>query len=150
MQVGSEGGGQSQDFDLNLAPIIDCFTVLITFMLASASFLAVGVFDSGAAADGAAATDQKPAAIRVDAELTPKKEIVLRVEGRTKFTKSLAAKDGDWNFPALVAEVSELRRNWPDTQGMILNADNEVQYGEVVRAMEALKTHIPAVLLRGL
>ena len=66
------------------------------------------------------------------------------------FTKSLVAKDGDWNFPALVAEVTELRRSWPDTQGMILNADNEVQYGEVVRAMEALKTHIPAVLLRGL
>ena len=150
MQVGSEGGGQSQDFDLNLAPIIDCFTVLITFMLASASFLAVGIFDSGPAADAAASNDQKPASIRVDAELTPKKDIVLRVEGRAKFTKSLAAKDGDWNFPALVAEVSELRKNWPDTKGMILNADNEVQYGEVVRAMEALKTHIPAVLLRGL
>ena len=69
---------------------------------------------------------------------------------KAKFTKSLAAIDGDWNFAALVSEVSELRKSWPDTKGMILNADNEVPYGEVVRAMEALKTHIPAVLLRGL
>ena len=150
MNAGSEVGGRSQDFDLNLAPIIDCFTVLITFMLASASFLAIGVFDSGAAADGSAANSSTPPSIRVDAELTPKKEIVLRVEGRAKFTKSLPAKDNDWNFAALVAEVSELKRSWPDTQGMILNADNEVQYGEVVRAMESLKGHIPAVLLRGL
>lgn len=149
MNVGSQGGA-SQDFDLNLAPIIDCFTVLITFMLASASFLAVGVFDSGAAAEGSAPNDQLPASIRVDAELTPKKDIVLHVDGKTKFTKRLAATDGDWNFAALVAEVSTLRKSYPDTKGMILNADNEVQYGEVVRAMEALKTHIPAVLLRGL
>ena len=34
MTSGSESGGQ--DFDLNLAPIIDCFTVLITFMLVHA------------------------------------------------------------------------------------------------------------------
>ena len=37
----------SQDFDVNITPIIDSFTVLITFMLASASFLSVGIFDAG-------------------------------------------------------------------------------------------------------
>jgi len=148
MHVGSEGG-KSQDFELNLAPIIDCFTVLITFMLASASFLAIGVFDSSVAAEGPP-TNEKPPAITVDAELAPKKVIVLKVVGKAKITKNLAAKDGDWDFNALIAEVSELRKSWPDTKGMILNADNEVPYGDVVRAMEALNTHIPAVLLRGL
>ena len=52
-----------KDFDLNLAPIIDCMTVLITFMLASASFLSIGILDAGVAAAGATAvTDQASAA----------------------------------------------------------------------------------------
>jgi biopolymer transport protein ExbD len=46
----SVGGGNSQDADINLAPIIDCFTVLIAFMLVSASFLSIGVLDAGIAA----------------------------------------------------------------------------------------------------
>ncbi|RYZ61531.1 MAG: hypothetical protein EOP09_19835, partial [Proteobacteria bacterium] len=41
------GGAGSLEFDLNLAPIIDCFTVLITFLLVSASFLSVSIFDAG-------------------------------------------------------------------------------------------------------
>src|SRR5688572_24880445 len=113
MQV-SEGGSNSQDFDLNLAPIIDCFTVLITFMLASASFLAIGIFDSGVAAGGAAANSATPPSIRVDVELAAKKGIVLKVEGKTKFTKNLPAKNGEWDFAALIAEIGELKRKWPD------------------------------------
>jgi biopolymer transport protein ExbD len=42
MFVGGESGKKSREFDLNLAPIIDCLTVLITFLLASAAFLAIG------------------------------------------------------------------------------------------------------------
>src|SRR4051812_37771812 len=59
--VSSEGGGNNQDFDLNIAPIIDCFTVLIAYMLVSASFLTLGVFDVGVAVSGQAATpDEAP------------------------------------------------------------------------------------------
>ena len=36
---------QSGDFELNLASMIDCFTVLIAFLLASSSFLSIGALD---------------------------------------------------------------------------------------------------------
>ena len=39
------GNSSGQDVDLNITPIIDCFTVLITFLLASASFLSIGFFE---------------------------------------------------------------------------------------------------------
>ena len=42
----SRSRGGSLDFELNLAPIIDCLVVLITFMLASASFLSISIFDA--------------------------------------------------------------------------------------------------------
>jgi len=50
------GSSNSQDVDINITPIIDCFTVLITFLLASASFLSIGCFEvstPGNAADAA-------------------------------------------------------------------------------------------------
>ena len=39
----------SLDFELNLAPIIDCFTVLIAFILISASFASINILDAGIA-----------------------------------------------------------------------------------------------------
>ena len=50
MSAGNFEGSGGQDFELNLASLIDCFTVLITFLLASASFLSVGILDAGVAA----------------------------------------------------------------------------------------------------
>ena len=38
--------GASTEVELNITPIIDCFTVLITFLLASACFLNVGFFET--------------------------------------------------------------------------------------------------------
>lgn len=149
MNVGGEGGN-SQDFDLNLAPIIDCFTVLITFMLASASFLAIGILDSGVAANNAASNDQKPASIRIDVELTAQKGIVLRVEGKTKLEKKIAPKGDDYDQAAIVAEIVNLTKAYPDTKGLILSGADDVEYLEIIRMMEALRKYTPSILLGGL
>lgn len=146
----SDGGGANQDFDLNLAPIIDCFTVLITFMLASASFLAIGIFDSGIAAAGATANDAKPPSIRLDVELGAKNVILVKVEGKAKLSKQLPAKNGDWDYAALVAEIVDLKKKWPDTKGLVLSAADDIEYLEIIRTMDALKPHMPAILLGGL
>src|SRR3954462_13573955 len=99
-------GGQSQDFDLNLAPIIDCFTVLITFMLASASFLAIGILDAQIALPGTSSTpNQKPPSINLDVELGANHEIKIKVTAKTKLAKKLPAKADDWDTATLGAEI---------------------------------------------
>ena len=45
MSAAISDNNSNQDFEINLAPIIDCFTVLITYLLVSASFLSLAVFD---------------------------------------------------------------------------------------------------------
>jgi biopolymer transport protein ExbD len=50
---GRKSKGASQDFDLNLAPIIDCITVLIAFILISTSFISIGLLDAGIATETA-------------------------------------------------------------------------------------------------
>jgi biopolymer transport protein ExbD len=146
---GADPGGASQDFDLNLAPIIDCFTVLIAFMLASASFLAIGIFDAGAAASSAANSGQPPA-IRIEAQLDMNKTIDLHVEGKVNLRKKIPPRDGTYDRAALIAEIGELRNRFPDTKGMVLRAEDDVEYAEIIAAMEGLKKKIPSVMLGGL
>ena len=54
----SVGEGSGQDVDLNLAPIIDCFTVLITYLLVTASFLTLSSVDVSVSATGTGAPPQ--------------------------------------------------------------------------------------------
>jgi biopolymer transport protein ExbD len=148
MNVG-EGGGRGQDIDLNLAPIIDCFTVLITFMLASASFLAIGIFDSGVAAPGAPVPGTTPPAIQVEVQLDTKKNIDIKVSGKTKIDRHLAAKGEEYDRDAMLAEIESLKRQYPDTQMVTLSAADDVEYLHVIKTMEALKKAIPTTLLGG-
>lgn len=149
--LGQPEGGQ--DFDLNLAPIIDCFTVLITFMLASASFLAIGVFDAATAANtNVPSANQTPPAIRVDVELTGKKELKLRVEGKAKFQKVFPPKEGTYDGTTLVGELKSLKSKFPDTTGFVLTAEDEIEYSQLIGLMEVFRKQVPAlsILLGGL
>ena len=78
MSAGS-GGNSNQDFDLNLAPIIDCFTVLITYLLVSASFISLNSLDVGIAATGdtAAAANPSTPPLALTAELKDMKMLEL-------------------------------------------------------------------------
>lgn len=148
MNVG-ESGGRSQDIDLNLAPIIDCFTVLITFMLASASFLAIGIFESGVAAPGAPVPGTNPPAISVEVQLDAKKGIDLKVTGKAKLERHLASKGDGYDYEAMLGEISSLKRQYPDTQMVTLSAADDVEYKQVILTMEALKKVIQTTLLGG-
>jgi biopolymer transport protein ExbD len=139
-----------QDCELNLAPIIDCFTVLITFMLVSASFLAVGIFETTVRTEGLASANAKPPAVTLEVELTDQNTFHLKITGKEHLDKTIPAENNDWNLAALKVEVEKVKKKWPDTTSLVLSANNDVQYLQIIRTMEALKqTPIPAVLLGG-
>ncbi len=54
-------GEHEQDFELNLASIIDCFVVLIAFILVSTSFFSIGIIDAEVA--GASTTSESTSEI---------------------------------------------------------------------------------------
>lgn len=142
--------GRSQDFDLNLAPIIDCFTVLITFMLASASFLAIGVLDSNVAVPGQPAPNAQPPPIQIEVELRPQREILVRVTGKEKLEKRIPGRGEEWNTTELVTQIDALRKRWTDVQSLVLSASDDIEYLHIVRLMEVLKAHVPSILLGGM
>ena len=64
-------GELEQDFELNIASIIDCFVVLIAFILISTSFFSIGILDaevSGGGADASVAKAEETAVIELKAD----------------------------------------------------------------------------------
>jgi biopolymer transport protein ExbD len=150
----SEGGGsrgsQSQDFELNLASIIDCFTVLIAFMLASTAFISIGILDAGVAAAGATAADNSaPPPVNISVELGKDKGIALKVTGKSTTNQTIVAKDGSWNMAEMTDKLTALHQQWPTVNAITLTADNSVEYKDVVLTMENVRKTIPVVLLGG-
>lgn len=155
MPSGGEGdgrrGGGGQDFDINLAPIIDCFTVLITFMLVSASFLSIGIMDAGVAAPSSAPANpnEKPPALLVQIDLRPSQEIELKVTGKMSRTAKIKSVSGKPDYPTLTRELAGLKAKFPDTESLVLTAQDDVEYKSVVEAMESIRKTVPSVLLGG-
>lgn len=151
--VGSTGSGKrgddSQDFELNIASIIDCFTVLIAFMLASASFLAIGILDAGVAAAGATANTTKPPSVNLTLQLMPDHKIQLKLNGKANRTNMLAGVSGDWDLAGLTKGLNGLKAQYPDLNAITLTADNTIEYKDVIKTMDTVRKSIPAVLLGG-
>ncbi len=133
-------GGSSQDFELNLAPIIDCFTVLIAFLLATASFLSIGFLEAGAAAQRAGTgTQQNPRAI-----------LRVRLMGLGEaFEFELSGKKARFPVTELEARAKEWKTNHPELETATVEADDAVEYQAVVQAMDRLRLAIPVIQLSG-
>ena len=147
---GSGGrGNQSQDFELNIASIIDCFVVLITFLLASASFLSIGILDAGISAAGASASNQEPPPINITVELNRGSTFTIKVTGKSSKTVPIAANGGDLNFDALSKELTSIKSSWPTVSAVTLSAQDLVEYKDIIRTMEQVRKVLPAVMLGG-
>lgn len=150
MSVGNLGGdSNSQDIDLNIAPIIDSFVVLIAFMLLSAAFLAIGIFDAGLSAGGAAATSQTPPPVRVVVELRGDHSFQIQVTGKENTTAVVKPLANEWNLTELTQHLARIKSKWKETNAVTLQAQDNVSYKEIVRAMEESRKTLPAVLLGG-
>jgi biopolymer transport protein ExbD len=133
------------DVELNLAPIIDCFTVLITFLLASASFLSIGVIEAGAEGAGAAA---EPARMRIAVTLHRDGSIGVKTEGSRNIRRVIPPQSGgSRDLDGLGRALDGLARDEPAVRSATIGADDTVAYAEIVEAIErASRTHPAASL----
>jgi biopolymer transport protein ExbD len=141
---------EQKDADLNIVPIIDCFTVMIAFLLVSASFLSIGFFDAGVAASAAGADEkQTPASIEVHIQLKDQQIIELKVSGKTRHQKLIQPVDSEWNREELVSSLVTLKNSWPDLNVAFLDADDNVAYRDIIITMDQTRQVLPEVLLGG-
>jgi biopolymer transport protein ExbD len=156
MNIGSESGGRggSQDFELNLASIIDCLTVLITFLLASTAFISIGILDAGVAAAGTTSASTAPPPVNLTLELGQGHSMTLKTSGKSNSSQSVGAssdtaKGPQWNIEGLTQKLQALHQQYPTVSAITLTADNSVEYKDVIQVMDTTRKVIPVVLLGG-
>ncbi len=147
----STPGQQSSelDFEINLAPIIDCLTVLITFTLISAAFLSISIFDAGVSASKSAGENLPPPPIEISVVIHQGGNLDIRVTGEQNRTTRVEAKDGTWNYEGLTTELKTLREKFPTVDGISLSADEDVEYETVAKTMDTVSETQHAVILGG-
>ena len=146
---GLGGHSSSQDFDLNLAPIIDCFTVLITFMLVSASFLSIGILEAGIGTPSQTSSPSKPPDVTLELRLVQGNRMELKVAGKESHTFDLEAQGGAWDFAGLTQQIAGIQKRWPQTEAIVLSATDDIEYLHIIQCMEKLHQIIPNILLGG-
>src|SRR5580698_2220639 len=113
----SAGAGDSgQDVELNLAPIIDCFTVLITYLLVTASFLSLAALDVGVSATGTGTpppADSAPPPMVMSLEAMANGDIKINVRGGVtgkEYPYTVAAINGKHDDDMLLSRLNEIKQ----------------------------------------
>lgn len=142
-------GEHSQDFELNLASIIDCFTVLITYLLVSASFISIGVFDVSAALNGDAAdSNTKSPPITLTVQMNHGHDITVNVSGAgVNRAIEVKSREGEYDFATLTAQMLQIKEKYPEVETAVVTAETSVAYKDVVRSIESVKQGVPSVYL---
>jgi biopolymer transport protein ExbD len=136
-----------QDFELNLASIIDCFTVLITYLLISASFISLGVLDVSVTS-AAPSTETPPLTPPLDLNvlISATGVIQIKVTGPKTESRSIAGKEGQLDLASLMEYVKSLKTEWPALDTVTLAADDGVEYHEVVKTVESMRRQLASVV----
>ena len=146
------GGDSKQDVELNLAPIIDCFTVLITYLLVSASFISFTVLDVGIAAigQGVPPVTDKSTPPSLSLVLAATNSLEIKLSGGSKnlaLSYPINAQNGQFDVPSMTAKFYEILKEFSDVADISVSAEPTVPYKDVVRLVESVRKTIPKVYL---
>lgn len=149
------GGENSQDVELNLAPIIDCFTVLITYLLVTASFLSLAALDVGVSATGTAAPPAEstaPPPMVMSLEVLSGGDIKINVRGGVsgrEYPFLVRARLGLHDDEQLLVKLAEIKKRWPAITEASVSAEPTVIYKDMVSVIKKIQEAMPKVFISG-
>lgn len=150
----SSGGGRGRDpnVELNLVPVIDLMSVLITFLLLSAVWTQVSMIQLGASFASPRDLEQK------ELKPPPMEDLVLKLDIRAngyvlyigKEVRTLPMINGVYDKASLAADLTKVKQMYPEKGGVKMAISDDIQYEHVVAAMDiGLKAGFSPELLTG-
>lgn len=137
---------EEQDVELNLAPIIDCFVVVITFLLVSASFVSIGAIDTSST-EAAAAAEPQAGTLELSVQLRANRSVLISTSGASSQAFEISPASDAFDLLSLGNKLGELKQAFPSLSSATLNAEGGVPYKEVIRALEKTRDQLPQVYL---
>lgn len=150
--IATGGRGRDPNVELNLVPVIDLMSVLITFLLISAVWTQVSMIQLGASF----ASPRDPE--QTEIKPPPLEDLVLKLEIRAKGYVLFVGKDvraipminNAYDTASLLADLSKVKQLYPDKTGVKMAIEDEIMYEHVVTAMDVgLKAGFSPELLTG-
>ncbi|MFP5518690.1 MAG: ExbD/TolR family protein [Bdellovibrionia bacterium] len=136
-------GGRRKNIELNLVPVIDLMSVLITFLLITAVWTQVSMIQIGSSIYGKKSEDQ-PAPVP-----PPKFELALRLDvkpmgyvltvGKQVISLPNTA-EGAFDDAGLLAQLQRVKELYPDKQDAVIAVADEMPYENLIKAMDNVLT----------
>ena len=150
--IDSGGRGRDVNTELNLVPVIDLMSVLITFLLISAVWTQVSMIQLGASF----ASPKDPN--QTDIKPPPLEDVVLKLEVREtgyilyvgKDVRPIPKVNKEYDNSSLEADLKKIKQMYPDKAGIKLAITDETLYEVVVGVMDTgLRAGFAPELLTG-
>jgi len=150
--IDTGGRGRSVNTELNLVPVIDLMSVLITFLLISAVWTQVSMIQLGASFASPKDPQQQ------ETTPPPLEDLVLKLEVRSNGYVLFVGKDvrpipmvkGAYDNETLEADLKKVKQMYPDKAGVKIAIENEILYEHVVAVMDTgLRAGFSPELLTG-
>ena len=126
--------------ELLLVPMIDIFTVLVTFLLMTAVFSRITIMQIDLPSSAAA----KPAEPLFRLEVIIRKDGFELSDGRQAIGTIPKVNDA-YDLSTLTARVLDVKREHPASEEASVLSERKVPYDELIQAMEAIRsTEVPA------
>jgi biopolymer transport protein ExbD len=141
------GGGTSSKYDvnLNLAPVVDCMIVLISFLLMGASMVSIVLLETTVPAVVLEARErsiQEKDLFRLKLTMQQQRLLLsLRQEDKQTKTWKLDRdrKSGKFPLQKLHQQLVTIKKEHPDRFAIDFTIKGELPYGEIVEIIEATK-----------
>lgn len=150
--ISSGGKGRDINTELNLVPVIDLMSVLITFLLITAVWTQVSMIQLGASFASPRDPEQK------EIKPPPLEDVVLKLEIRKTGYVLFVGKDvrpipkinNNYDDESLEADLKKVKQLYPDKGGVKMAIEDEIMYEVVVGAMDTgLRAGFAPELLTG-
>lgn len=138
------------DFELNLASIIDCFTVLITYLLLSASFVSLGIFDVSVPVASLSSFPSQDKKVTLTLILQAHGGLSLKVEGgKEKPHSFFPSQAGQPDYQSLLALLKKIHDEYPEVKEILLESEEMVLYADIIHALEKIRPLFPQIAISG-
>ena len=122
--------------ELMLVPMIDIFTVLVTFLLMTAVFSRITILQLDLPSSNAAGAGAPPA-FRL--------EVIVRHEGfeltnGSKLIATIPKVNGEYDFKSLTDMAVSLKREYPDATDASVLLERDVKYDYLIQSMDAIRS----------
>ena len=137
-ESGGRGRSRSRNIELNLVPVIDLMSVLITFLLLSAVWTQISLIQMGSSVYGKRNFDPTQ-------QMTPEDDVALRIDVAKdgylvvmgKESLKIPLRLGVYDEAGLIETLKRFKESYPQKTSAAIAISDDLPYERLIKAMDA-------------